>query len=143
MIDALARAWRLGARERALAARAWVWLAAADLLLRTMPFGAARRVLARASTPRPGATITPDECARAVMRAGRLLPPSTCLSRALAGACLLERGGRAATVAIGVAPGAPFRAHAWLECDGRILVGGGTDVHAPLVRERFALAARL
>ena len=138
----MTHAWRLEARERALAARAWLWLAAADALLRTLPFGAARRVLKHASRPRPGATTTPDECARAVARAGRLLPPSTCLSRALAGACLLERGGRAATVAIGVASGAPFRAHAWLECDGRILVGAGTDVHAPLLRERFALAAR-
>jgi hypothetical protein len=55
----------------------------------------------------------------------------------MAGACLLERGGRAATLAVGVAGGNPFRAHAWLEYDGGVLVGDGSIPYAPLVRRRF------
>ncbi|MGV3722888.1 MAG: lasso peptide biosynthesis B2 protein [Actinomycetota bacterium] len=63
--------------------------------------------------------------------AGRMLPGErTCLVRALAGSLLVAGQGYVPTLRLGVARREAGRldAHAWLECDGRVLVGGG-DLH--------------
>jgi hypothetical protein len=61
--------------------------------------------------------------------AGRLVPGTTCLVRALAAQALLARRGHASQLRLGVARGSgrAFEAHAWLEQDGRVLVGGPLD----------------
>lgn len=58
--------------------------------------------------------------------APRLLPARPCLPQALAARALLARRGVATTFHIGVAatPAAGLQAHAWLERDGQVLVGG-------------------
>ncbi len=51
---------------------------------------------------------------------------SECLPQALAGLVLLRRKGLAGTLVLGVAPGVeapPYRAHAWLGVEGRVLLG--------------------
>jgi hypothetical protein len=65
----------------------------------------------------------------AVGAAGRLVPRTTCLARALAAQALLARRGHASELRLGVAGGAGrvFEAHAWLERDGRVLIGGPVD----------------
>lgn len=56
--------------------------------------------------------------------AARRTPFATCLSSALALQRLLARNGHASELQIGVAGQAgAFAAHAWLERDGRILIG--------------------
>jgi hypothetical protein len=62
----------------------------------------------------------------AVESAGRRLPwASTCLTQALAAQALLARAGYRSTLKIGVARGAEgaFKAHAWLEHQGRVVIG--------------------
>jgi hypothetical protein len=62
----------------------------------------------------------------AVESAGRRLPwASTCLTQALAAQVLLARAGYRSTLKIGVARGAEgaFKAHAWLEHQGRVVIG--------------------
>jgi hypothetical protein len=71
-----------------------------------------------------------------VTTAARRVPHSTCLTQALAAQWLCAWFGRATTLRIGVAKGndKPFRAHAWLESEGRVLVGGES-----LAEEEYAV----
>ena len=60
-----------------------------------------------------------DQLERAVRRASRALPGSTCLAQALVMHRLLSRCGYTSVVRIGVRREGPqFLAHAWVECEG-------------------------
>ena len=60
----------------------------------------------------------------AVGAASRLLPRTTCLASALTLQRVLSKEGHGSDLHIGVAKdGEKFSAHAWLACEGRILVG--------------------
>src|SRR3989442_11741551 len=74
--------------------------------------------------PRDGGLM--PQSPRAVSMCGRLLPRAKiCLVQALVAHTLLERHGHPASLRIGVdATGdRPFRAHAWVESRGRVIVG--------------------
>jgi len=76
-----------------------------------------------------------DELAWAVEAASRYVPRATCLVQALALQALCARRGQATTLRIGVAHGErrELEAHAWLEGEGRILIGSrGSTGFAPL-----------
>lgn len=64
-----------------------------------------------------------------VRAAARLVPRASCLTQALAGQCLLGRYGYAARLQIGASRGddRAFEAHAWLEHEGRIVLGEVPD----------------
>ena len=61
----------------------------------------------------------------AVEAASRRVPHATCLTQAIAGQLLLRRYGFASQLCLGVASdiGGAFRAHAWLERNGRVVLG--------------------
>ena len=75
----------------------------------------------------PSSPCCPEEISWAIAAAARFVPWSTCLVKALAGQAMLAKRGCASTLRIGMAPGRPngrtLDAHAWLECEGRILIG--------------------
>jgi hypothetical protein len=62
----------------------------------------------------------------AIAVAGRYVSGTTCLSLALAGRMMLNRYGYPAHIRIGVAKEhtGSFGAHAWLESEGTIVIGG-------------------
>jgi hypothetical protein len=62
----------------------------------------------------------------AVVTVSRGVPRATCLTQALAAKLLLRSRGEDAQLCLGVAhlPGGTLRAHAWLERDGRAILGG-------------------
>jgi hypothetical protein len=62
----------------------------------------------------------------AVEAISRRVPRATCLTQALAAQLLLRAHGYDSTLCLGVAGGrgSDFMAHAWLERQGRILIGG-------------------
>jgi hypothetical protein len=68
---------------------------------------------------------------RAMSRASRTVPGSSCLVQALAAYALLRRGGHPAELSIGVARatrnGAPIDAHAWVSC-GDLVVTGDSEL---------------
>jgi hypothetical protein len=65
-----------------------------------------------------------ERIAWAVGAASRLLPRTSCLASALALQRALSKQGHGSDLHIGVAKqGEKFSAHAWLACEGRILVG--------------------
>lgn len=115
-------------RERFLIA--WVVLVLARLGLWLAPFRSIQRIIDRVAPGRPRMPVpAPDDVERiawAVASAARFVPQASCLTQALAAKVILEREGRPAEVCVGVARvgrGA-IEAHAWVESDGRIVIGG-------------------
>jgi hypothetical protein len=125
----------LPAPERGLALRAIGWLALARAALVLVSFARLRRwIESRDPPPRPAAQPDwPLFVRRAVLRAARTLPGSTCLARSLVAERLLRAGGHAARLTIGVAPGPvsgaerALDAHAWVESGG-VLVAGDAEL---------------
>lgn len=148
------RARQLRHRARQLCWRDWVLLAQAFALvvgvrlgLRCLSFRTLDRVLRRFATSRraraeapslehrsraaraapPAEVPYPERAAWAVrVVARRLLRKRPCLTQALVLRLLLQRRGLPAMLQIGVNRGEDgvFAAHAWLESDGRVLIGG-------------------
>lgn len=82
----------------------------------------------RTSTYNDPTTVT--RLVRAVRSAARLVPRATCLTQAIALQYLLARSGRAGEIHIGVRrdTSGKFIAHAWVELDGVVVIGGGEDL---------------
>ena len=128
-------------RNVSLLIQATSLLAAIRVGLRVLPFGTVRTLLARLARTRRGANGQGDGGARArtvwaVETAGRHFPAiGTCLTQALAIHVLLARQGCTSILRIGVKrdTDGKFIAHAWLEKDGNILIGGeGHGSYAPM-----------
>lgn len=103
-----------------LAIRLGLWL---------LPFRTLRRLLEKAvSEDRgpDGEDRIVERVAWAVKAASRRVPAATCLTQALAAQVLLRRRGLSPRLHIGVAKdeNARLLAHAWVESEGRIVVGG-------------------
>lgn len=123
---------RLSAADRRAVVSAGVLTAGIRILLAILPFRAVLSLVSRLAPP-PSAPprSDPDEAARltwAVRAAGRrFLRRNPCLTEALVGLVLFRRAGLDARLRIGVArsgDASHLTAHAWLESDGRVLVGG-------------------
>ncbi len=121
---------RLPREERRLLMQALLVVLCVRVGLRLLPFPRLRRALYRL-TPRPRARREPDpavvqEVVSAVRRVSRHVPGAACLTQALAAQALLARRGVPALLGIGAALGEldQARAHAWVECGGRIALGG-------------------
>ncbi len=126
---------RLPREERSLALRALAWIAIVRVELKLLSFTRVRSLTA----PRVrGAGKTradwPAMVRRAVLRASRSLPGTTCLAQSLVAERLLRAGGCDATLSIGVASavidgaasGATRKsidAHAWVESEGILVTG--------------------
>jgi hypothetical protein len=122
---------RLPALSRHLFVRSFLLLALVRVGLWVLPFKTLRRLLARMTRPyteSPGEDQTPlERVAWAVTVASQYVPAATCLTQALVTQMLLRRRGLPASLRLGVARGAAgeFLAHAWVECQGRVVIGGG------------------
>ena len=120
----------LPANERRLFLVAVPVVVGARLCLSVLPFPLLRRCwdrLMRAAAAAPPVTAgSPVEVGRAVTRASRLVPGATCLTQALAAQLLLAAARRHGALHVGVARDERGRliAHAWVESDGRVVVGG-------------------
>jgi hypothetical protein len=72
-----------------------------------------------------------------VVAAAQFVPGATCLTQALTAQILLRREGFEPTLEIGVArdPSGAFKAHAWVRCEGMIVVGDFTNgpTYVPMV----------
>lgn len=118
----------LPAPERRLVLTALLFLGAVRVGLWVLPFATmSRGVRALGRAPRHPGRGAPDDAriAWAIGAADRLVPRSTCLVRALAAQGLFARHGHPSEVRLGVTGGGgrPFEAHAWLERDGRVVIG--------------------
>lgn len=128
---------RLG---RAMAAACAI--AVARAWLRIAPGGAVRWASGRASRHEKPTARTPsrgDEIARAVAGAAARLPwQASCLEQGIALVLLLAIVRHPARLVVGVIrEDASIRAHAWVESDGRVVLGAaGEQAFAPLPLSR-------
>lgn len=121
----------LTSADRRLLGQAFRVLWLIRLILSIVPFGTARKLLGRlrgTGVPQPGGKPSAGRIVWAVLAASRYVPRTrTCFPRALAVHTLLTRHGLTSELRVGVAregDGA-LEAHAWVECDGRVVIGGG------------------
>ena len=119
------------ARQRRLMAQAIVSIAATRLALAALPVRRVRRIfwsLIGARTVAESDKRCSLETVIHLVGVGAKYSPagSTCLSVALVAQALLQRHGYESQFRIGVKRSAEgvFAAHAWLERDGRVIVGG-------------------
>ena len=136
---ALAEFRALDRRERVLLASAGGLVLLARILLPVAGLDRTRRVITGTveAVPTRQPVDDAESLAWAVTTASTLLPGKTsCLEEALAGRALFERHGLDAKVRLGVAGGDSFRAHAWVEHDGSVVVGAHPEMEAfePLER---------
>lgn len=118
---------QLSRTDRRLVVEAGALVAVTRLALSLLPYPRVPTLMARLaarSRSRQDA-IRSDRLAWGVALTSRYIPRATCLTQALALQALLSRHGRSGVVHFGVAKDdGALRAHAWLESEGRILVGG-------------------
>ena len=130
--------FRLPATDRSLLVKAAFTVGATRLGLWVLPFRTLRRLLARVTQEPAGLRQACPERSRradrssldritwAVTVASRYVPAATCLTQALATQVLLGRYRYPACLRIGVVKGegGQFQAHAWVESDGVVVIGG-------------------
>jgi hypothetical protein len=131
---------RLSRPERRLAMRSIFLVTLVRLGVWLIPFRTIQRVCAYfGRTGRSGrrSAAGTREIVWAVRLASRYVPRATCLVQALAAQILLGRNGRDGQVHIGVALDEKqgFRAHAWVESGGEVLIGGSEELdgYAPML----------
>jgi hypothetical protein len=126
----LGRFLRLPPADRRLLVVAAPLQAAIRLGLTALPYRQLRGLVNRLARVSPRRRLAPpasrERIAWAVTRAGRFVPGATCLTQALAAKVLLERNGHPARVCVGISrtEGARLLAHAWVESEGCIVLGG-------------------
>lgn len=123
--------------ERNLLASAVYYLAAIRIAFSVLPF---QQLVKRLETLKVSETHRhasrqgrhlrvwkPEQISWAIRVVGRYLPGTgNCLVQSLAAQTMLARRGYSSHLRIGVAKDkvGKFNAHAWVECDGKIVIGG-------------------
>jgi hypothetical protein len=122
----------LSRQERRLFGEAAVLLPSVHCLQQALPYKRWRVLLTRSGQMpvHQRARPTPDQLAHAVERARQLPGTYKCLPAAYALHIMLHRYGYASTVQVGVAhdPSGAVEAHAWVEHDGKVLIGALPDL---------------
>ena len=93
------------------------------------------------SGPSPDGHYYARQLARRIERLAGFVPGASCLTQALALQWLLARGGHGSDLHIGVrrAGDGRFAAHAWVSCNGRVVLGAAGTLladYTPLVGAR-------
>lgn len=141
MYRKIARLWdirRMSANERALLMQALFFVLVIRLGLSVFAFHSVRRLtrrLNRQNTSRLRINgRSAEHVARAVTRASRIVPRATCLTQALAMQAMLGGQGCPSALHLVVrrASGARLEAHALVEAEGRIVLGGSTAEYTTL-----------
>lgn len=127
-MEKLLRFWRLPWSDQSLLCRAAFRMSLASLAVRLLPFSWWRSRLDPRPPSRPSQHGN-DQVNRivwAVEVAARHVPGATCLVQSIVGAEMLRQAGHQAGIHMGVngRPEQALRAHAWVESEGRILLGG-------------------
>lgn len=126
----------------ALRAEAWTALAVLRAGLWVAPFRLWRDrfagVLSEPAAPAPEELAVARRMTQAVAQAARRVPRATCLVQALALRWMLRRRDIGCDLRVGVSRSerGEFEAHAWIECGGELLIGGGPAARfTPLTRQ--------
>jgi hypothetical protein len=127
--------FRLPSDQRRLLISAALLVLRIRIFLWTLPFKTVRSLLSRQlrelDEPNEADLRSIKKIVRAVRRVSRYVPGATCLTQSLAAHSLLNRAGQPSVIRIGVAKSAKggLLAHAWIEIDGRVVIGWTEDLH--------------
>ena len=138
-MGALGKVVRLTRDDRRLLLRALVAVGSAWVTLRLFPPSKVlRKVSEDITLQAPRRPQTAGRIGWAIAAAARYIPGSKCLVQAIAGRNLLARYGFSGAIHIGVAKDSKnwLSAHAWVEVEGRAVIGGDTAAYAPLIGAR-------
>lgn len=133
MIKKLRKFFLLPKAERFLLARAFFLLVIVRLGLRLFRFSTLLRILERIAVQSISlsqkSSLSTDKIASAITTTSLYVCGATCLARALAANVLLQQHGHPSLLRIGVAKDELERleAHAWVESQGKILLGGTSE----------------
>ena len=119
---------RLSRRDIAIVAEAAALVIPVEVALRYLSLDALLERLGRAGhgALRDGAHVDAERAARLVDAVAACYPLTTCLKKSLILFRILRRRGLPAELRLGVRKlQHDFSAHAWVECEGRVLLGGG------------------
>ena len=120
--------FNLSSGERRLLIRAWILLGVIRLGLELFPFSTLRKLLDRLRIKLGSLKkeFSEEQLVWSVTVVSRYIPKATCLAQALTSQFLLQQAGHQACLHIGVteADEGCLKAHAWVESQGRILIGG-------------------
>ena len=127
------RKWRaLAGQDRRLLAETALLVLRVRAGLRLGSFAALRRRLDAAPASPGSAPPGLERVAWAVAAVARRVPGTTCLAESLVAHTLLRRRGFSPVLHIGVRAHAgaavPLDAHAWVECEGRVVAGDVDDL---------------
>ena len=118
----------LSSTEQRLLIRAWILLGVIRLGLELFPFSTLRKLLDRLRSilGKGEKEFSEEQLVWSVAVVSRYIPKATCLAQALTAQFLLQQAGHQACLHIGVTDSEEGRlkAHAWVESQGRILIGG-------------------
>ncbi len=124
---AIVRFAALASPEQRLVVSSVLLVGATRVGLTVLPFRRLEPILAKLAQAVPGYSVADgaeEKLAWSVAAVSRYIPHATCLTQALALKVLLARHGHPSEVRIGVAKqDGQLKAHAWLERNGRILIG--------------------
>lgn len=127
----LAKLLSLPKSERRLLLQVTLLLGATQLALRMFSFRRVYRWMSVASqsktTQGENFHLDAEKICAAVNKSGRnFIGVNSCFPQALVGEMLLKRNAHPATLRIGVIKdqGGNLKAHAWVEMDGRVVIGG-------------------
>ncbi len=116
--------FRLPASEQLALLAAFFWVSFVRLGLWLLPFSALESLLPSRVKTRKSPAITREKLLWSIRVASRYVPRASCLTQAIAARTLLARSGFPSALRFGVAKdGNRFLAHAWLECDGAVVLG--------------------
>jgi hypothetical protein len=118
----------LNRTEQGLAVLIWGLLAVVRIGLWTMPFRRVQAFADRLGKRRVSSrcqSLSPQQLTSLVSVAADYVPAASCLTQALVAHAILKRYGYEAVLRIGAAkePGGSLIAHAWVECDGQVMIG--------------------
>ncbi|WP_425572425.1 lasso peptide biosynthesis B2 protein [Novipirellula caenicola] len=123
------RFFRIPPDRRKLLLQAIFWLVADGVSLRLFPTRTLRASYRRQCRPINRGRVDAKSVARAVAIASDYVPYHTCLTRALVVSRLLQHHRLPSRMQIGVARiDGEFRAHAWVESDGGVVIGRTSDL---------------
>ena len=127
---------KLSSDDRWLTLRAFAAVSRAWLTVRLLPGSAVlENISAKIPLPPRHQPQTTERIAWAVTVVARYIPGSKCLVQAIAGRQLLASYGFLSEIHIGAAKDSRnwLSAHAWVEVEGKTVIGGDTTAYAPLI----------
>lgn len=124
---------RLPVAEKRLIIKALFLVWAVSLGLCILPLSRLRKLIAKTPNIEIDSSFSVKQLIWSVDAASRCVPVAKCLARAMAAQVLLAEHGHRSELCIGVAKvESQLKAHAWLEDEGKVLIGGSVCDYKPL-----------